>query len=133
LPHEERIVTILHEGRKLSGGLVVRGDEPGPLTARLQPWGVVTGRLVDTRGEPRTGVEVGGMDRPKLDPTTGGIRPAVAVGEDGRFRIEGLVPGRKYTFRALKGNYGLGVMAEGVTVESGESRDLGDVRTKDEG
>jgi hypothetical protein len=133
---ETRTLTILHDGRKLSGALVVRGDAPdpgaeaGPIAVRLQPWGVVTGRLVDDLGEPLSGVAIHGMDRPSYDPADGGVGPSVPVGEDGRFRIEGLVPGRSYTFRVARRRYVQGTLAEDLTVAPGETRDLGDVRTK---
>jgi hypothetical protein len=93
---------------------------------------VVTGRLVDEHGEPRSDAEIHGMDRPRRDPVDGGIAPAVPVGEDGRFRIEGLVPGRRYTFSVVKRRYGLGTIVENLAVAPGETRDLGDVRAKSE-
>jgi hypothetical protein len=129
---EARTLTILHDERKLAGSLVVRGDstESGPATVRLQPWGVVTGRVVDEQGEPRSDVEVSGMDRPRFDPVDGGVGPGVPVNEDGRFRIEGLVPGRPYTFRIVRRRYGLGTLVEGLTVAPGETRELGDLRAK---
>jgi hypothetical protein len=133
---ESRTLTILHDGRKLAAALVVRGETPdpipGPVAVRLQPWGVVTGRLVDDRGEPRPGVEIHGMDRPRYDPVDGGVGPAVPVGEDGRFRIEGLVPGRRYTFHAVRRRHGLGTIVEDLAVAPGKTRDLGDVRAKAE-
>ncbi|MHC5544741.1 carboxypeptidase-like regulatory domain-containing protein, partial [Singulisphaera rosea] len=130
---EERTLTVLHDGRKLSAGLVVRGDdETTPLRVTLKPWGVVTGRLLDARGEPLGNVEVNGMDIPRYNPETGGVGPGVLVGEDGRFRIEGLVAGRKYTFRASKNRYGLGLLVRDLTLQLGESRDLGDVQVKAE-
>ena len=133
---EARTLTILHDDRKLAAGLVVRGDAPdpasGPVTVRLQPWGVITGRLVDDHGEPRSDVEIHGMDRPRYDPVDGGVAPAVAVGEDGRFRIEGLVPGRRYKFGVVRRRYGLGTIVEDLAVAPGETRDLGDVKAKSE-
>gem|GEM_PF-5833186 len=51
--HRNRILTIHHEGRCLAGTLAVRDAEPGPLVARLRPWGTVSGRLVDTAGRLR--------------------------------------------------------------------------------
>jgi hypothetical protein len=91
---------------------------------------VVKGRVVGAQGEPLSGVEVTGMDRPRFDPVDGGIGPGVPVGEDGRFRIEGLVPGRRYTFRVVRRRYGLGTLVDGLTIAPGEARDLGDIRAK---
>jgi hypothetical protein len=128
---QERTVTVLHDGRKLAAGLTLRGDEPGPVTVRLSPWGVVTGRLVDARVEPGGGLEITGMDRPRVHPVEGGLTAAVPVGDDGRFRIEGLVPSRRYTFRVLaRGVNDIGTVASDLVVDPGETRDLGDVRVR---
>ena len=94
-------VTITHAGRKLVGSVYLKGDETGPLTVRLQPWGTITGRIVDDDGKPRGGL--GLMERRRLrsrPPSKACCRAAtgrsVRIGRDGRFRIEGLVPGLKY-------------------------------------
>jgi protocatechuate 3,4-dioxygenase beta subunit len=73
-PSRPRRVTITHAGRKLVGSIDLKGDEAGPMTVRLQPWGTITGRIVDDDGLPRGGLEVYGT----------------RIGRDGRFRIEGL-------------------------------------------
>src|SRR5205823_420594 len=57
-PRRPRRIDVFHAGRALAGSLLVKGDEPGPLTVRLQPWGVVTGRIVDDEGQPRTKLEL---------------------------------------------------------------------------
>jgi hypothetical protein len=55
-------------------------------------------------------------------------RPAVLLGEDGRFRIEGLVPGRRYTSRVVRRpGSAVGMLAADLAVAPGETRDLGDV------
>ncbi len=54
--HRIRNLAIHHEGRRLAGTLAVRDAEPGPLVARLRPWGTVSGRLVNRAGRPRAGV-----------------------------------------------------------------------------
>ncbi len=51
--HRIRNLAIHHQGRRLAGTLAVRDAEPGPLVARLRPWGTVSGRLVDRDGQPR--------------------------------------------------------------------------------
>ena len=53
----------------------------------------------------------------------GGIR----IGRDGRFRIEGLVPGLKYGASASDGFTYLGELFHDVTVTPGEVKDLGDI------
>jgi RNA polymerase sigma factor (sigma-70 family) len=111
-PSRPRRVTITHAGRKLDGSIDLKGDEAGPMTVRLQPWGTITGRIVDDDGQPRGGLEVYG----------------IRIGRDGRFRIEGLVPGRKYEASAVQGFRGIGNVFRDVTVASGEVKDLGDLK-----
>ena len=44
--------------QKLIGSVYLKGDEPGPLLIPLQPYGTVTGRIVDEEGRPRAGVGI---------------------------------------------------------------------------
>jgi RNA polymerase sigma factor (sigma-70 family) len=131
-----RTILFWHEGLKLAGALELRGDEPGPVTARLEPWGTVSGRLVDASGKPCPegagawlDLESRLPDVSRYGTSTGGVAHITQPGRDGRFRIEGLVPGRKYVFSA-QGPEGRGPSwnPEGLSVGSGEDRDLGDVR-----
>ena len=96
---------------------MAEGGENGPMTVRLQPAGTITGRLVDEEGRPRTGVAINVGYGPGqftdipyfftlLEP---------ALGNDGRFRIEGLIPGVVYelNFRVGADTY-LGESAKGL-------------------
>jgi hypothetical protein len=127
---------FVHEGRKLAGRLLIEGDEPGPLTVRLQPWGVVTGRLVDDEGQPRAKLQLlGNIPTRRFDPERGLLprnNEPDLTDRDGRFRIEGLIPGLKYGVRASvtrsDGVRILGQVFEDVQVGPGETKDLGDVK-----
>jgi RNA polymerase sigma factor (sigma-70 family) len=128
-----RTVTFLHTGRKLIANVVLRADHKGPLTVRLEPWGAVTGRVVDTNGKPVAGLAVSllypSQDGPALlTPGTAGVAAGLlppgwplCTDAGGRFRVEGLIPGPKHqlTFTA-------GVIRE-VSTRPGEVRDLGDI------
>ncbi len=46
---------------------MARGDEPGPVTVKLAPWGVVTGRIVDDEGRPRANLQVSGIGRQRSE------------------------------------------------------------------
>src|SRR6202035_5607905 len=56
-PSRPRSVFFRHMERKLVGRLILRGDEQAPPSIRLQPWGTITGRIVDDQGEPVAGVQ----------------------------------------------------------------------------
>jgi RNA polymerase sigma factor (sigma-70 family) len=128
---EPRTLTFVHKERKLIGYVVVHGNDQGPLTVRLQPWGALTGRLVDTGGKPLAKVRVKswhGQPRPGVWP------PDAAGGEvetdrDGRFRLEYLVPGLKREL-LLGGGLSAGAKLKDLTVRAGEVKDLGDVTVK---
>ena len=130
-PSRPRRVTITHAGRQLVGSLFLKGDETGPITVGLQPWGTILGRIVDEDGQPRGGLQlsnIGGMhpERPVeqgiLPRSTTG--PGIRTGRDGWFRVEGLVPGLIYGASASKGFVGIGHLFRDVTVAPGEVKDL---------
>ena len=137
-PSKPRRVTIAHAGRKLIGSVFLKGDEVDPMTVRLQPWGTVTGRVVDDEGRPRPALNVhslGGIHakHPEVDgvlPGRGWIGVAIATDANGRFRVEGLIPGLKYGASVADGSRGLGKLFEGLIAAPGEVRDLGDLKVE---
>jgi len=134
-PSRPRRVTLTHERRKLAGSVYLKGDEVGPLTVRLQPSGTVTGRIVDDEGRPRGGLALRDLDGIDPEPPPdramlpgGDSIPWLLVGRDGRFRIEGLIPGLKYGAGATRGLVYLGEVFRDVTVAPAEVKDLGDLK-----
>ncbi len=124
-PGKPRVLTFLNAKRGLTGELVLSGDETKPQTITLQPWGVLTGRIVDADGEPST-------DEAQFYPfnVPGGYPK---VGKDGRFRLEGLIPGKAYTLQLLKDNAIGDFVVKDVKVGAGEVKDLGDIVPKSRG
>jgi hypothetical protein len=121
-----------HMDRKLAGSLVIRGDEKEPLIVQLQPWGTLTGRVVDGDGRPRMNAVLRpnysiAMAEP-FDPDQAMLPEQVIIAPDGRFRIEGLVPGLKYAANAAQGFIFRGEVFKDVRLEPGETRDLGDLK-----
>ncbi|HZY85275.1 MAG TPA: carboxypeptidase-like regulatory domain-containing protein, partial [Gemmataceae bacterium] len=134
-PERPRTVSFVHKERRLIGRVELRGDEKGPVTVPMEPWGVLTGRLVDGDGKPIAGVRLGwhypsvtapGLPRP-VEPFT--------TDAEGRFRVEGLAPGVKFEITlsggAKKGTaFSAGEGLKGLSLEPGQTKDLGDVRVK---
>jgi RNA polymerase sigma factor (sigma-70 family) len=121
-PRGGRSLSFRQAGKRLGTALTVRGDEPGPLTVRLEPCGRVCGRLVDRAGNPVPGVTVclGGAFTFAL--TTESDR-------DGRFSAS-VLPGQTYSLwlssaRRTQKNVGQ------IRVQPGRDQDLGDLRLTD--
>jgi hypothetical protein len=123
-----RVLLIHHQERRLAGTLAVRDNELGPLVARLRPWGAVSGRLVDHDGRPRPGVRLSYRGPADVDRGTSPRFPGdVTTDGDGRFVLNGLVPGLEYALRIAVPD-GLGHrVGEAHLLEAGEVRSLGDV------
>ncbi|MHB1561027.1 MAG: hypothetical protein ACYC61_26540, partial [Isosphaeraceae bacterium] len=131
-----------HDDRKLAGSLVARGDEPQPYMVKLQPWATLAGRIVDPQGNPRPNVVLALSDFEEAigDPARGVLptdrRTDPRTDREGRFRVEGLVPGQEYSATAVSrdptvGNLGLAI--DHVVLKPGEVRDLGDIRPRERG
>jgi RNA polymerase sigma factor (sigma-70 family) len=136
-PGHPRRMVVMHEGRKLIGSVLLRGDEDGPVVVKLEPWGSVSGRIVDDEGRPRKGMFLGSPDgstnkRPETDDIlpwsdwNNGIRAA----DDGRFAVEGLVPGLHYSATSRSGFEVPGTLFKDVVVAPGEAKDLGDLKVQ---
>ncbi|MBI1916034.1 MAG: sigma-70 family RNA polymerase sigma factor [Planctomycetes bacterium] len=131
-----RRLVFYHTGRKLAGTLAVKGDEKEPPAVRLGPAGVVAGRLLDTDGQPLAGATVGAnyadATARELERQLAQGREVVRTDKEGRFRLEGLVPGMKFSLTLRHGgSYLVGEPRIGLKeVAAGKTLDLGDVRVK---
>jgi RNA polymerase sigma factor (sigma-70 family) len=130
-PTQPRRVTITYAGRKLAGSVYLKGDEAGTLTVRLRPWGTITGRVLDADGAPRANIPVREtkdvLFQWPAEPY--GLLPGdIRTGDDGQFRIEGLVPGLKYSASAPGPVTSFDVLFRDVIVAPGEAKELDDLK-----
>ena len=125
VPDRPRNLLVIHEGKRLAGSLVVRGDEKGPVKIELRPWGSLAGRLATAAGDTYTKGELRFGIAQRRDDMTVGTHPLHSIPRDkkGRFRVEGLIPGLKYHLMLIPG----GSVGQEVTIKQGETKDLGDI------
>ncbi|SIN80112.1 RNA polymerase sigma factor, sigma-70 family [Singulisphaera sp. GP187] len=132
-----RRMVVAHESRKLIGSVLLKGDESGSIVIKLQPWGILTGRIVDDEGRPRKAMFItspNGSENPH--PETDDILPGsdwnsgIRVGDDGRFLVEGLVPGVQYSAVSRTGFEAFGDLFKNIIVAPGEAMDLGDLKVQ---
>jgi beta-lactamase regulating signal transducer with metallopeptidase domain/protocatechuate 3,4-dioxygenase beta subunit len=132
-PGEDRMVWLVHEGRKLGRVIHVKegDDKNGPVVVTLEPSATITGRIVDPDGNPVSGASI----RPVLKPggDYGLILPEIGCGNDGRFTLADVPTGCDYTLTAENRS----AMARrrvaftAAAVRPGETTDLGDIALKD--
>ena len=82
-PGEDRMVLLVHEGRKLGRVIHVKegDDKNGPVIVTLEPSATITGRIVDADGNPVSGATI------RCEPQPGGnfsiMLPEVALARTG--------------------------------------------------
>ena len=132
-PGDVRQLAFVHRERRLSGAVILRGTVQGPIEVTLEPWGTVTGRLIDSGGQPRVGVELGwaANQKPRIEQGPGSLPEHAKTDADGHFRLEGLAPGLKYELEILGNGGSEGAVFSGLSIEAGETRDLGNVMKLD--
>jgi RNA polymerase sigma factor (sigma-70 family) len=125
-PHARYDMVFHHPEKGLVGVAQPPKENGGSITVRMEPGAAVTGRLVDTFGRPRAGVELGVSFRAKGWGSWVEYPPTpVTTDRDGRFRIEALPPGQEFRLSDGKGE-----LPFGGGLRPGETKDLGDVTTK---
>src|SRR5262249_52605990 len=117
-PKDRRVVVLFHPGNKLAKVQNVAAEDKEPLAVRLEPTGSLTGRVLDAEGRPWAGVKVRAayriqeleqarvagkdheglpwellFDYPAWDKV---INREATTDKDGKFRLDGLVPGLRY-------------------------------------
>lgn len=155
-PKKERALVFFDEGKKLGAVVGVSAAEANPFTVKLQPLGVVKGRLLDAEGKPLAKLRVVvrltlddkrycnlPQEYNRLGGAFGIIRGAwrgftgreAMTDREGRFHIEGLIPGEKYDLYGGPGDIerkgGVTHRAPGLTVTPSQEKDLGDLKEKE--
>jgi hypothetical protein len=126
-PRRPHHLVFVDRDRKLGVFVTLLGEQKESLTVRLKPCAAVSGRLLDADGEPVADAVV------RLEVETTGVGnsapPRIKTDRDGRFRIEGIVPGLPHQARFGLPPFGQYLYAP-FTLRAGEKKDLGDVRVK---
>ncbi|MFV1963896.1 MAG: M56 family metallopeptidase [Pirellulaceae bacterium] len=144
-PQERRKVFVYHRQRNLAGVTIVDETNRVAVEIKLQPAGRILGRLIDSDGEPITDATVWtNYEKLRADddaaiwaphPELSANPTQIPVDEDGRFRLDGLIPGKIYSAHASapRNPYGemvdliIGSPFDDVRVQAGEEKDLGDI------
>ena len=130
-PQHPRAFFFRHAGRNLGAAVLLKGDEPMPVTIRLRKCAIISGRLVSEDGLPKAGFIAGFLHEGQLG-NKGNIMPYRGEAKkDGRFRIDGVIPGLKMKLMAGTTPYAfLYDLVPELNLEPGEARELGDLRPK---
>jgi hypothetical protein len=148
-----RLLIFIHKEKKFGAVWPISGDSTGPLTVELAPLGSAAGR-VSRANETVAGLLVTAIpnipdakrfenlptDTLKFQGTYGMQRGpwrswttrTTKTAADGKFKLDGLLPGLTYTIHVSDGELGeagtLVATKRGVTVEAGKELDLGELK-----
>jgi hypothetical protein len=128
-PRRPRDVLFQHPEKGLVGIAHPPKAKGESITVRMQPGAMVTGRLQDADGQPRSGVELELSFRPKKGISWYQFFPKrIQTDREGRFRVAALLPGYEFSLSDDKG-----YLHFGSDLRSGQTKNLGDVRMKQAG
>jgi RNA polymerase sigma factor (sigma-70 family) len=132
-PKLYRTVIFRHAEKGLGKTIRIDGSDPGPIEVRLEPMASLTGRLVDGAGKSLKATELR-LLRIVSEPYVGAngefTPPLQATADgDGRFRIDGIIPGTAYWLQTSQGTY---FNRDFWTPRAGETKDLGNITPKAE-
>lgn len=111
-PTEHRRLMFYHPGRNLVGLYELTGSPTGDLEIKLHPGATITGRVVDSAGQPLENALINNLSNQMNSPEKGeaGALPGVLLtylddhfvktDKQGRFELSGIIPGLKYSASA---------------------------------
>jgi hypothetical protein len=151
-----RIIIFIQPEKKLGCVTVVQGGKGEPIVAKLESLGSIEGRVQDEQGMPCGGFKVKlTPERPRenyenlpdefitfqgMSAIYRGLWSTVigrdaVTDKDGRFKLEGVLPGVDFDFFVSDGDLAkagtLVVQQKKVRVEPGKAKDLGTLKTGD--
>jgi RNA polymerase sigma factor (sigma-70 family) len=129
-PAKGRTLLLTHPEKNLAARYDIKDDEKGPIAVTLQTAGTIIGRLVDDEGKPRARADISlRFHLSKGDSPQWHVR-RFQTDEEGKFRLDGLVPGLMYDGDYSPPQPYLFPMFTEMTLKSGETKDLGSVKAK---
>jgi RNA polymerase sigma factor (sigma-70 family) len=122
--------------RNLGAAVLFKGDEAMPVTVRLQQCATLTGRLLDKDGRPCADVQLAGSilgGQLNIVETGGGWFGFFSgkTDKEGRFKIEGILPGVKVGLAINKGGRIDARLIAEATLKAGQTKDLGDLTSRE--
>jgi hypothetical protein len=130
---EKRTLLLRNPEKNLAGRFEIKADEDGPVVVKLEPAAMATGRLLDHDGKP---VKQANITLSYRDPASKTVSVSYSFsGEaqtdgDGRFRVGGLLPGIGWSASVpVADGPPRRMIFVGLSLKSGETKDLGDVKT----
>jgi RNA polymerase sigma factor (sigma-70 family) len=125
-PHRPREFLLQDPDLGLVGMAHPPKENGSAVTVRMEPGATITGRLVDSDGNPLAGVELEVQFHPKEWGSWFGYSlERIQTDREGRFRAAPLLPGYDFRLSDNKGHVHLG-----GEFRSGQTKDLGDVHLK---
>jgi RNA polymerase sigma factor (sigma-70 family) len=131
-PKKSRWVLVLHQARQLGASLHIKPGVKEPFVIRLEPTATITGRLLDPEGRPLKRQELlVEYQAPGGNVISVHLPDVVRSDDEGRFRIQGLIPGLVYRISLYHApRLSLGSALHGLTLKSAHTKNVGDVKAR---
>jgi RNA polymerase sigma factor (sigma-70 family) len=131
-PDRPREMVFVHPQKKLVGTLTVRAGDKPPVV-KLRPWAVLAGRVLNPDGSAAANARVtfqliDGITDELVRQRLYQNSKRVQTDKDGRFRLEGMIPGAEVELFANAPGVRYGSGSRPVVPKAGETVDVGDIK-----